>query len=193
MTTTTTIVAKATESVAAKAARLDATKLRVATRLEKAEISLLKAKDSLARAEERIRRRTAKLEALRVEGPKLIAKQEGELAKATERAKLIREKAERVPVAPTARPSVPAGTVETEQGIVFSLDKATIDGIKKVLGRKRKGVLRPLDGEPAQAILSVLDAAITGDLGDTFQVQIKGRKGIVVFSVEAEGLAFGTV
>ena len=77
-------------------------------------------------------------------------------------------------------------TVETEDGEFRSLDKAAAETVRRVIGRKRQGLLSPLDGEEAQAILSAVEAK--GYVGDIFEVTLRGIT--VLFVVEGDGLAF---
>ncbi len=159
-----------------KEAQLAATKERMAQRIQKAEEAVRKAQERLAKVQ--------------AEAERLFAKRTEELERTKEAARKAEERHKEISSKP-AKNVAPAGTVETERGEVREISKAAVETITKILGRKRKGVLSPLDGAEAQAILSVLDAG--GSVGDIFEVRIRGRKTVFMFSVEADGLAFETV
>jgi hypothetical protein len=169
-------VSRLSASFTKKEAQLATTKERMAERMRKAEEAVLKAQE--------------RLDKVRTEAERLTAKRTEEL----ERTKEASCKAEERFAEISARPPktvTPAGTVETETGEVRPLSKAAVETIKRVIGRSRKGTLQPLDGAEAQAVLTSLDAG--GNVGDVFEVRIKGRKTVLMFSVEADGLRYETV
>lgn len=162
-------------TVQARQARLEATKARCAARIVAAEEALKKAQERLKKA--------------KADAKELIAKRTEELSKAEERHEQS-EAREQAKARVTAKPVKAYGTVETETGEVRPLSREQAEVVKAVVGRSRKGTLRPVDGEDGQALLSALDS--TGNVGETFEVSLAGRKTVLVFSVEDDGLAFET-
>jgi hypothetical protein len=169
-------LARLNASLTKKESQLAATKERMALRIQK--------------AEEAVRKAQERLDKLRDEAERLIAKRSEELERTRESARKAAERHKEILSKPV-KTVAPAGTVETESGQVRAIDRSAVKTITNILGRKRKGILSPLDGAEAQAILSVLDA--DGSVGDIFEVRIKGRKSSLMFSVEADGLHFETV
>jgi hypothetical protein len=169
-------VSRLNASLTKKEAKLTATKERMAQRLWNAEEAVRKAQERLAKVQ--------------AEAERLIAKRTEELERTKESTRKAEERNKEISSKPV-KTIAPAGTVETETGELRYIDKAAVQTITHILGRKRKGVLSPLDGAEAQAILSVLDSG--GSVGDIFEVRIKGRKTVLMFSVEADGLHFETV
>jgi hypothetical protein len=80
-------------------------------------------------------------------------------------------------------------TVTTEDGKVRELSMDAAARVKAVIGRRKEGLLEPLDGEEAQAVLTALDYG--GHVGDVFTVTVGRRR--VRFTVEECGLAFAEV
>lgn len=156
--------------------QLQNTKDRYAERIRKAEEALVKAQQRLEKAKQ--------------DAERMIAKRTAEFER-TQAQTIQAERKHTEMLSKPAKQTAAAGTVETEAGEVRQLNKQTVETIKKAIGRKRSGALSPLDGAEAQSVLSAIDA--NGNVGDIFQVSIKGRKTALVFSVEEDGLHFETV
>jgi hypothetical protein len=180
-------MSKALESTARNVSRLNAS-------LTKKEIQLAATRERTAqriqRAEEAVRKAQERLNKVRAEAERLIAKRTEDLERTRETALKAEERHKKVLSKPVKNVA-PAATVETESGEIRHIDKTAVQTITKILGRKKKGVLCPLDGAEAQAVLSALDA--DGSVGDIFELRIRNRKSILMFSVEADGLHFETV
>jgi DNA repair exonuclease SbcCD ATPase subunit len=169
-------VSRLNTSLSKKEAQLTATKERMAQRLRNAEEAVRKAQERLAKVQ--------------AEAERLIAKRTEELERTKESTRKAEERYKKIFSKPV-KMVAPAGSVETVTGEVRNITKTSVQTITHILGRRRKGVLSPLDGAEAQAILSALDS--DGSVGDVFEVRIKGRKTTLMFSVEADGLHFETV
>jgi hypothetical protein len=196
MVTTTTLTAteRTAKTVETRRARLEATTALVAKRQQLAEDAVRRAEEGLRRAQERLDKAKAKQAKVREDGPALVARQTAELKAAEERhaARVTREqeKAKKA-AAKASKPAAGAGSVSNPAGGGWTVAKAAVDAVKKHIGRKKSGILAPLDGEAAQAILSAIDPQ--GKLGDSFTLAVKGRKSVLRFAVVAEGLRFETV
>lgn len=180
---------KLAAALARKEERQRKSTLRMNHRLTVAEDALSRAEASLLKAQERVAKCKAKLEAVREEKSKLGERQMSEVDAAALRARKATERAESLKAAtPKSKPTASGGMVETESGEVRTISKAAAAVISGLVGRKRSGCFKPLDGADAQFILDAVDGG--NNVGDTFEVRIKGRTTAIVFSVEAEGLAF---
>src|SRR5262245_9226555 len=155
-------------------------KERQAKALAKAEESLRKAEERLTKAKERLRR-------IQAETPhKLrLAELAVEVAEHRDALKKLRPPKPQEEAPPRAAKK---GSVTTQSGEVRELSREAVRVVRTVLGRKRKGILAPLDGAEAQSLLSALDEK--GNVGDSFTVTLKGRKAALQFTVVAEGLEF---
>jgi hypothetical protein len=109
-------------------------------------------------------------------------------------------KAKAQPKAKAARATARATTqppsfCRDDQGRERPLSKEQTDTIKRILGRRVKGVLAV---QEAEAVLSVLDHYPNGVMGaeanaaDSYCWRAKGRKRDVLFEVEEDGLHFST-
>jgi hypothetical protein len=77
--------------------------------------------------------------------------------------------------------------VETETGDTVALDKAAVETVRRLVGRKAQGVFSPLDGEAAQALLFVVESH-AGHVGNIFEIRLPGRS--ILFLVSDHGLEF---
>jgi hypothetical protein len=151
--------------------------------------SLAKAEESLRKAEERLTKAKERLARIQAETPhKLrLAELAVEVGEHRDALKKLRPAPKEAPPQ-AAKKGAPAGSVTTECGELRELTKEAVGVIKTVIGRKRKGILAPLDGAEAQSLLTALDEK--GNVGDSFTVTLKGRKSALQFTVVAEGLEF---
>jgi hypothetical protein len=184
------------QTLETRKARLAATRERTRHSIELAERRLEEARLALERAQARLAKAEKKLIDTRAKSAYLVEKQQAsvELAEQNHELAGIREKDREKKAAERAAKKAqlpPAGSVETEDGQVRNLDKAAVEVVKNTIGSRRKGVLSPLDGAEAQAVLTALDK--TGNVGETFEVKLKGRKTSLLFSVADDGLRFETV
>lgn len=193
--------AKTAATVTKRKARLEATQERMKARQEKTQARVAKLEEQLQRMKERIAEAKKKVKSVEEYSVALKTKQAAELKAAEDfHAVTLKREQERAKVKAkqgkgTTPP--PAGTVETEDGRKANLSKDTVETIKTVLGKRRKGVLEPLNGTDAEKILD----AVIRDMGinptakwdglDIFTVRFTGRK-TIIFSVEESGLAFET-
>lgn len=69
------------------------------------------------------------------------------------------------------------------------LDRSAAEVVKRLIGRKRVGIFSPLDGQEAQELLTAIDR-VCGNVGDSFDLQLTGRKGAIHFDVVSDGLKF---
>jgi hypothetical protein len=169
-------------ALATRTATLTAAEERTSKRVQRAE-------EAVAKAEERLAKAKAQLKAAKQDGKKLVAEQAKRKAETATQLEKARQLVTRLEAQEKAKAIQPAGTVETDTGTVRPLSQEAAAVIKAHVGRRRAGVLKPLDGAEAQAVLNALDAD-GGHVGDIFEVTLKGRKGMVIFSVESEGLMF---
>lgn len=180
------------KTVEARQARLDKTRQRNAAKLNKAN-------DKVGRLEQQLAKLQAKLEdakqSLKQEGQKadeLVAKQSAALAKSQERHEQALERQRQKAQRDALSASRNAGKVESEDGRVHQIDRQACETIRGIIGRSKSGLLSPLDGAEAQAILSILDAQ-AGNVGETFEVHFRGRKASLLFTIKPSGLLFLTV
>jgi hypothetical protein len=158
---------------------MDRRKASAAVRIEKAE-------EGLKRAQERLEKARAKAQKVESDATKLIEKQTAELKSTeTKHADTVRRQQERAQAKPK-KAKAAAGTVEAEDGRTFDLSADAVEAIKAVLGRRRKGML----SEDSAGAKKVLDTV--GNVGDVFELTLKGRKTIITFSIEDDGLEFET-
>jgi hypothetical protein len=190
MTTTTTMTAteRTAKAVETKTARLEATKDRTNNRIVKATLARQKAEKAVQVANARLEKAVAKLTKTKADSEALVAKQAAELdkavqahekSKASEQAKVDKAnaKAER-----EAGKDV-GGTVETESGKVINLPVAVCEVIKSAIGRRRKGVLTTKDGDEVTVLDALAKAIEPDELGVVFEVALKGRKTVVLFTL----------
>jgi hypothetical protein len=163
------------ETVQNRKDRLEATKVRMAKREAAALESVRKAEEAIRKAQERLARAQAKVESVRQSAAALIAKRTEEVRKAEGQ---------------LAKSSPPA-VVRTADGKAQPVTTQTVDLLKRLLGRKRKGFFSPEDGGDGETLLAALDSA--GPVGDSFTLSIRGRKTLIRFAVQPEGLRFETV
>jgi hypothetical protein len=169
--------AMSTSSIVVAAQALESAQARTQRTVERAEAKVKKLREALAAAEEQLR--VAEAEATRVQQTiQAVLDAAAAYRLASPKAKAV--------VAP---PMKAAAQVTTDAGEVRPLSPEVARKVRQVIGRRQSGVLEPLDGEDAQAILTALDEG--GNVGDVFTVAIGRRK--VQFSVEEEGLRFQTV
>lgn len=157
---------------------------------EQAEAGVKAAKEALARAEEAERRAREEVERARAEVAR--AERAGQL-----KVRLARLEAEAEQVRAAIRELAPAGnsnaaggagTVTAEDGEVRELSKEAVATVKRLVGRRRKGIFSPLESDEAVALLTALDEK--GVVGDRVVVKLAGWKGELRLWVEAEGLRF---
>ena len=80
----------------------------------------------------------------------------------------------------------PKGTVETEDGRIVALDNVAIETVRRIIGRKDRGILSPLDGAEAQSLLGAVERRCY--VGEIFQITLRGTS--ILFVIEDDGLAF---
>jgi hypothetical protein len=146
--------------------------------VERCEAKLCKLREALAAAEEQLS--AAEAEAARVQHTIQAV-----LDAAAQYKPAAKSKAKPIS-APTMRA---AAQVTTDRGEVRPLSREVARKVREVIGRRKSGLLEPLDGEDAQAVLTALDEG--GNVGDVFTVAIGHRR--VRFEVRQEGLFFQTV
>lgn len=172
--------------------KLSIVKERQAKALERARIAVEKARAALEKAEARVARVEAETPHKIRLAELAIEMQEHRDALKTLRPERpaktpAQKKAAQENTATTKATKAPQATLTTEDGTTREVSKEAVVVIKAVIGRQRKGILSPLDGEEAQKVLSALDR--TGNVGDRFVVSIRGRKALK-FTVVSEGLKF---
>lgn len=160
--------------------RLEATKARMAQRIQSAEEAVRRAEAALQAAQDRLARARAKVQTVKDQAGNLIDKQAAEVEQ-------VRERAAQAKAAP------PAGTVETGDGRTLPVSREAVETIANIIGRRRKGLLSPLEGEEAQTVLTALEKAAGGNIGETFTLTIRGRLTLLRFGVEEAGLSFVAV
>lgn len=143
---------------------------RIDQAIAKAEAAVKAAQEKLDKAKERLAK-------LRAEAPHQIR-----LAKLKEEAE--KERAALRELRGPATVKADAGASPTKE-----LTPKQVKVVRSTIGRRSKGVLKPLEGKEAQAVLTALDEG--GNVGDSFTVTLPGRKPVRVhFEVTADGLAF---
>lgn len=190
---------KTQQTVENRQARLTATKERVAHRNNKAQ-------DRIARLEQRMEKLKAQLEAAKAKAPAIKAQGEalierqskalGEAQTRHERSECLEQEKQHRAQERAARKaaSKPAATVESEDGSITTIDKDAADKIRSIIGTHKSGILEPLDGKEAQAVLDALgEAPGRGTCGDVFEVRFRGRRTSLLFTIEENGLRFLTV
>jgi hypothetical protein len=164
-------------TLAKRKERQAASATREALRQERAQDAVRKAQERLERVRQKAQERAAKHAAA-------VRATEERLQGARLRAESLRQQEQER----AARPKPSAGTLTTATGESRSVSREAIVVVRKALGRRRHGLLAPLDGGPAQSVLEALDS--NGNVGDAFSLSIKGRKSVIKFVVTAEGLTF---
>ena len=148
------------------------------------------AKAAVARAEAELARAKDHLAKIELETPCLLRLAEIRVEAAAVKRQLRQLRGEAGPKAGNTNEGAPeaAGTVETADGQTRELTKAAALVVRAAVGRRKSGLLAPLDGEVAQGLLSAIDQG--GGVGDSFVVRLAGRRGALRFEVVAEGLRF---
>jgi chromosome segregation ATPase len=170
--------------------RLEATKERMACRIEKKEEALAKAEVALQKAQELLAKRQAELAQVREYASEQIAKREAELAKSLEQqkkserrvaAKAAQAQAMEVVAAKKGSKNVGKGYIGGRNGF-FAVPQAVASIIKEVVGRKHSGEANVYRVEE---ILCGLDLP-TSDFTTLF-IQLDGRKTDIKFIVPHNG------
>lgn len=148
---------------------------------------LQEAREAARRAEAELARARAELAKVESETPHLVR-----LAELRVEAAGVRRQLRQLRGVPTAAGNTnegeAAGTVETQAGETRPLSRAAALAVRAAIGRRRAGLLAPLDGEVAQGLLRALDEG--GHVGDRFSVRLGGKKGSLRFEVIPAGLSF---
>ncbi len=188
--------------------RLIKTKGREQVRNGLAELRLQKAQEQLRKAQERVALLEAKKAATADKMTAQVQKQTADVEKAKTNLGEIREKAEAKAQKAAERHSkkaeaeykkaartvlfkrvkVPAGVVTAEDSETRELTVDRVATVKRLIGRKKEGILSPLAGEAAQMLLFALEGrdgprGIGFSVGSAFQLRIKGRKQTLYFEV----------
>jgi hypothetical protein len=172
-------------------ARLDAA---LAKRVERAAQAAVREAARLAKAEEALQKATLRVERVRQQAADRAAKRADDAEGTQQRLEQARNRVEALRQQEqerAARPKPSAGTLTTATGESRLVSREAIVVVRKALGRRRHGLLAPLDGSDAQAVLTALESG--GHAGDSFTLAVKGRKGLLRFTVVADGLSFETV
>src|SRR5262245_31239711 len=135
--------------------KLSAARKLVLVRERQAEL-MEEAKAAVARAEAELARAKDELAKVELESPHLIRLAELRVEAAAVKRQLRQLRGE-APKAENENAGDAAGTVETQAGEVRPLTKAAALVVRAAIGRKKSGILAPLDGDCAHGLLRALD------------------------------------